>query len=116
MRISYLLFEFLRTYEESSVDESFIHFLKDHHRKPLTLDEGKSIYSHRWGEVLYHLNKIISRASLMENYAIRRLQEKFIMQIAAQVLFEEGVKYMEQEMEEIDQRERIENPPREIRM
>ena len=45
--------------------------------------------------------------SLMENYAIRRLQEKFIMQIAAQVLFEEGVKYMEQEMEEIDQRERI---------
>ena len=51
----------------------------------------------------------------MENYAIRRLQEKFIMQIAAQVLFEEGVKYMEQEMEEIDQRERIENPPREIR-
>jgi len=105
-----------KTYEESSVDESFIHFLKDHHRKPLTLDEGKSIYSHRWGEVLYHLNKIISRASLMENYAIRRLQEKFIMQIAAQVLFEEGVKYMEQEMEEIDQRERIENPPREIRM
>ena len=52
----------------------------------------------------------------MDNYAIRRLQEKFIMQIAAQVLFEEGVKYMEQEMEEIDQRERIENPPREIRM
>ena len=52
----------------------------------------------------------------MENYAIRRLQEQFIMQIAAQVLFEEGVKYMEQEMEEIDQRERIENPPREIRM
>jgi len=105
-----------RVYEEKVVDEIFIHFLKDHHRKPLTLDEGKSIYSHRWGEVLYHLNKIISRASLMENYAIRRLQEQFIMQIAAQVLFEEGVKYMEQEMEEIDQRERIENPPREIRM
>ena len=61
--------------------------------------------------VLYGYNH-----SLMENYAIRRLQEKFIMQIAAQVLFEEGVKYMEQEMEEIDQRERIENPPREIRM
>ena len=39
--------------------------------------------------------------SLMENYAIRRLQEQFITQVAAQVLFEEGVKYMEQEMEEI---------------
>ena len=59
---------------------------------------------------------MVNNHSLMENYAIRRLQEKFIMQIAAQVLFEEGVKYMEQEMEEIDQRERIENPPREIRM
>ena len=63
------------------------------------------------------LNSMVNNNhSLMENYAIRRLQEKFIMQIAAQVLFEEGVKYMEQEMEEIDQRERIENPPREIRM
>ena len=37
----------------------------------------------------------------MENYAIRRLQEQFITQVAAQVLFEEGVKYMEQEMDEI---------------
>ena len=62
------------------------------------------------------LYSMVDNHSLMENYAIRRLQEKFIMQIAAQVLFEEGVKYMEQEMEEIDQRERIENPPREIRM
>ena len=40
-------------------------------------------------------------SSLMENYAIRRLQEQFITQVAAQVLFEEGVKYMEQEMDEI---------------
>ena len=39
--------------------------------------------------------------SLIENYAIRRLQEQFITQVAAQVLFEEGVKYMEQEMDEI---------------
>ena len=37
----------------------------------------------------------------MENYAIRRLQEQFITQVAAQVLFDEGVKYMEQEMDEI---------------
>ena len=58
----------------------------------------------------------ILNSSLMENYAIRRLQEKFILQIASQVLFEEAVKYMEQEMEEIDQQERIDNPPREIRM
>ena len=45
----------------------------------------------------------------MENYAIRRLQEKFIMQIAAQVLFEEGVKYMEQEMDEIGGRKIIQS-------
>ena len=45
--LTFFSLSFFRTYEESSVDESFIHFLKDHHRKPLTLDEGKSIYSHR---------------------------------------------------------------------
>ena len=129
-----------KIYKDKEVEGTFIHFLKDHHRcvcrlafsrskkiyfrKPLTLDEGKSIYSHQWGEILFHLNKIVSRArflgclvlkrasrfltistspfsSLMENYAIRRLQEQFITQVAAQVLFEEGVKYMEQEMDEI---------------
>ena len=36
-----------RKYEELPKDEAFIHFLQDHHRKPPTLDEGKSIYSHR---------------------------------------------------------------------
>ena len=30
--------------------------------QPLSLDEGKSIFGHKWGEVLYHLNKIIGRA------------------------------------------------------
>ena len=32
--------------------------------------------------------------------------------MAAQVIFEEGVKYIEQEMEIIDKNKRIENPPR----
>ena len=45
----------------------------------------------------------------MENYAIRRLQEQFITQVAAQVLFEEGVKYMEQEMDEIGGRKSIQS-------
>ena len=54
--------------------------------------------------------------SLYENYAIRRLQEQFILNIAAEVMFTEAVKYMEQEMEEVDQQERIDNPPREIIM
>lgn len=54
--------------------------------------------------------------SLMENYAIRRLQEQFVLNIAAEVMFDEAVKYMESEMEDIDQRERIENPPREVKI
>ena len=104
--------------------------------------------------MLFHLNKIISEASLQENYAIRRLQERFIVQTASQVqerenrvltkrfffknnkiilhdprvllelrpsvintcslqvLFEEAVRYMEGEMEGLDQQERIEDPPR----
>ena len=70
----------------------------------------------RWAEVLYQLNKIIKKASLYENYAIRRLQEQFILNIAAEVIMEETIKYMELEIEEIDQQERIENPPREILM
>ena len=70
----------------------------------------------RWSEVLYQLNKIIKKASLYENYAIRRLQEQFILNIASEVIMEETVKYMELEIEEIDQQERIENPPREILM
>ena len=58
----------------------------------------------------------LNTLSLMENYAIRRLQEQFILNIAAEVMFEEAVKYMESEMEDIDQRERIENPPREVKI
>lgn len=103
-------------YQDKPPEESFVHFLRDHHRAPVSLDEGKSIYSHKWSEVLYHLNKIISKASLLENYAIRKLQEQFILNIAAEVMFSEAVKYMEMEIEELDQQERIENPPRDIIM
>ena len=33
--------------DKENQDETFIHFLRDHHRAPVTLDEGKSIYSHK---------------------------------------------------------------------
>lgn len=105
-----------------------LHFLKDHQRQPPSLDQGKSIISHRWGQILLHLHRAISSArysvimpwlcsntgntSLLDNYAVRRLKEKIISQTATQVLFEEGVKYMEQEMEIIDKKKRIDNPPR----
>ena len=89
-------------YHHRTPDQTFLHFLRDHHRGPLGLDAGgspvpgivslynalpagKSIYSRQYSEVLFHLNKIISEASLQENYAIRRLQERFIVQTASQV-------------------------------
>ena len=54
--------------------------------------------------------------SLLDNYAVRRLKEKIISQVAAQVIFEEGVKYVEQEMEIIDKNKRIQNPPRHLKL
>ena len=36
-----------RQYEDKIPDQSFVHFLKDHHRAALSLDEGKSIFSHK---------------------------------------------------------------------
>ena len=52
--------------------------------------------------------------SLFENYAIRKLQEQLITQLSAQVLFLEGIQYMEQEMRELDESERVEKPPRSL--
>ena len=37
-----------------------------------------------------------------------------ISQVAAQVIFEEGVKYIEQEIEIIDKNKRIKSPPRSL--
>ena len=48
----------------------------------------------------------------MENYAIRKLQEQIICQIAAKVLLDETVKCVEQEMAGLDQEERIDRPRR----
>jgi len=101
-------------FEDRAVDETFLTFLRDHHRNKPTLDQGKSIIGRKWGEVVYHLHQIVSKASLLENYAIRKLQEQFISQIATQVLFQEGIKYMEEEMKEVDEGERIQKPPRNI--
>ena len=52
---------------------------------------------------------------LYDNYAIRRLQELFITQLASQVLFQQGILFMEQEMSELDNNERVDRPPRHIK-
>ena len=78
-----------KIYKDKEVEGTFIHFLKDHHRcvcrlafsrskkiyfrKPLTLDEGKSIYSHQWGEILFHLNKIVSRARFLGRLILNKV-------------------------------------------
>lgn len=103
-----------RVYEdqEEEVEATFLTFLEDHSRAPPSPDQGKSIYSRRWGEVLYQLNKIISKASLMENFTIRKLHEYIVTQIASQVLFQESIRYVEEEMRHLDGAERVDVPPR----
>ncbi|XP_023344032.1 uncharacterized protein LOC111713417 [Eurytemora carolleeae] len=80
-----------KLYEDHTPDSSFLSFLKDHRRNNITLDQGKSLYGHK----------------MYDNYAIRRLQELFITQLASQVLFQQGILFMEQEMKELDNDERI---------
>ena len=55
--------------------------LRSNYTNPLSVEDGKSLVHHSWGELLYHLNRLMQRGSLMENYAIRRLQEQIITQV-----------------------------------
>ena len=47
--------------DKEAQDETFIHFLRDHHRAPVTLDEGKSIYSHKLVDRLKHFVSMAAR-------------------------------------------------------
>ena len=121
----------IRLYQSKKEDSSFMHFLKDHRRQPPSLDEGKSILHRSWGEILYHLHNVIKKAryniipkskdiklfhSLSDNYAVHRLKETIVKQIAVKVLFEETTKLVEKEMKDMDRRKRIDNPPKQIGM
>ena len=55
--------------------------LRANYTKPLSPEAGQSILTFEWGELLYHLNRLMQRGSLMENYAIRKLQETIITQV-----------------------------------
>ena len=48
----------------------------------------------------------------MDNYAIRALKERVVSQIAIQVLFDGVMQHIEQEIDEIDTKKRINKPPR----
>jgi len=106
--------QYERAFADKEVDATFLTFLQDHHRRYLNNDEGKTIYNRKWGEVVYHLNKIIGKASLLENYGIRKLKEQFVYQIAGRILLSETLQYMQQETSEWDQSNRIEAPVRKV--
>ena len=50
--------------------------------------------------------------SLQDNYAMTRLKETVLSQLALNTLFAVCADYMEGELEEMDQREKMKSPPR----
>ena len=52
--------------------------------------------------------------SLQDNYAMRRLKEMLLSQVAMGTLFNTARGYLEKEMNDIDIKERIKHPPRKL--
>ena len=50
--------------------------------------------------------------SQQDNYAMTRLKETILSQLALNTLFAVCADYIEEELEEMDQREKIKSPPR----
>lgn len=69
--------------KKSKVDSHMLSVLRDSYSQPLTAATGASIINKKWSELLYHTNRYMQRGSLMENYAIRKLQEQIICQVKA---------------------------------
>ena len=55
--------------------------LKENYLEPLTVTTGEALINHSVAELVYHTNRYMQRGSLMENYAIRKLQEQIITQV-----------------------------------
>ena len=58
-----------------------LNLLREHYTQPLNYELGQSVLNHKWSELLYHTNRYMQRGSLMENYAIRKMQEQIICQV-----------------------------------
>lgn len=97
---------------KKQVDNHMLSILRDNYTEPLNSHSGASVVNKKWSELLYHTNRYMQRGSLMENYAIRKLQEQIICQIAAKVVLDESVKCVEQELASLDQEFRIDRPPK----
>ena len=57
--------------------------LRDNYTAPIEAGSqaAKTLGHRHWGELLYHLHRLMQRGSLMENYAIRKLQQLVITQV-----------------------------------
>ena len=117
----------------SQVDSHMLNILRENYQQPLNTHHGQSLVNKKWAELLYHTNRYMQRGSLMDNYAIRKLQEQIIgqvtninslhllmpkihasLQIAAQVVLDESIKCVEHELASMDVEEHMERPPRTV--
>ena len=55
--------------------------------------DGPSVVNKKWSELLYHTNRYMQRGSLMENYAIRKLQEQIICQVFLDLFWKKKIKF-----------------------
>ena len=65
----------------SKVDSHMLNILRENYMEPLNAHNGQSLVNKKWAELLYHTNRYMQRGSLMDNYAIRKLQEQIICQV-----------------------------------
>ena len=66
----------------SASDSHMLNILRENYMRPLNTENGgQSLINKKWAELLYHTNRYMQRGSLMENYAIRKLQEQIIGQV-----------------------------------
>ena len=68
-------------YSRKKGDSHMLNLLREHYTQPLNYELGQSVLNHKWSELLYHTNRYMQRGSLMENYAIRKMQEQIICQV-----------------------------------
>lgn len=103
-----------KDYGKRHGDSHMLNVLRQNYTQPLDPEVGESIVNNKWNDLLYHTNRYMQRGSLMENYAIRKLQEQIICQVAAKVLLDEMIKSVESEMTKLDEEDRIDHPPRKV--
>jgi hypothetical protein len=61
--------------------------LRDHYTRPINPRDAAPLQYHHYGQLVFNLNRLMQRGSLMENYAIQKLQEQIITQVLTKDLF-----------------------------